>query len=83
MTEFFLKMPIGLLQTLLPLLMIRLGNDLKNLDSDSRGMDDAGGDFLIAAAPAVTALFSGQESAFKKACEAIYTTLGNYLKKGK
>jgi len=63
----------------LPMLLIKLGNWFKNKDADAVGSDDAFGNVLIAAAPAVEAFESGNENAKRKALKAIRDTIDNYL----
>lgn len=67
------------LLALLPFILIKVGNMVKGKDSNETGMDDAFGNVLIAAAPAIEAFEDGNENAFKKALKVTYNTLGNYL----
>lgn len=80
--DFLLKqLSPKLLLGLLPMILIKVGNWFKNKDANTTGADDAFGNVLIALAPAVDALDDGNETAFKKALNAVYITLGNYLGK--
>lgn len=62
-----------------PMMLVSLGNYMKNRDSNAVGSDDAFGNVLIAVAPAVDAFAHGNESALKKALRAVRTTINNYL----
>lgn len=67
------------LLAVLPMILIMIGNWLKGKDANTVGMDDAFGNVLISAAPAIEAFETGNENAFKKGLKATYVTLGNYL----
>lgn len=78
--EFILKsLSPQLLLMFLPMLLIKLGNWFKGKDADNVGSDDAFGNVLIAAAPAVEAFESGSENAKRKALTAVRDTINNYL----
>lgn len=80
--DFILKtLSPKMLLALLPMILIKVGNYFKNKDANSTGSDDAFGNVLIALAPAVDAMEDNNETAFKKALNAVYITLGNYLGK--
>jgi hypothetical protein len=66
--------------TLLPLILPGAGAYLKSRDSNTTGADDAFGNVLIAAAPAVEGLQDGDESKVRKALIAIRDGIDNYLK---
>lgn len=78
--DFLLKMlgPETIL-AFLPMLLLKLGNWLKNKDANNTGTDDVLGNIAIAAAPAIVAYESGNENSLKKALLAVYITLGGYL----
>lgn len=78
--ETLLKLiPGDVLALFLPMIALKVGSWLKNKDTNETGMDDAAGNILIAAAPALAAIGDGQETAFRKALKVLYTTIGNYL----
>jgi hypothetical protein len=80
--EFLLKsLSPKLLLGLLPMVLFKVGNYFKGRDADDKGSDDAFGNVLIALAPAVDALDDNNQTAFRKALEITYKTLGNYLGK--
>lgn len=80
--DFLLKqLSPKLLLGLLPMILVKVGNWFKGKDANDTGADDAFGNVLIALAPAVDALDDGNETAFKKALNVVYATLGNYLGK--
>lgn len=80
--EWILKnMPLSTLQFFMPMLMVKLGNAFMNKDDNTTGTDDLMGKIFIAAAPAVEAIDSKNETAKRAALEVVYTTLGNYLGK--
>lgn len=70
-----------LLTLLIPVLM-QVGNWFKNKDSNSIGKDDATGNLLIALAPALSAIVSGNENAFKKSLIVVRDTIDGYLGSG-
>ena len=63
----------------LPMMLLTLGNYFKNKDKNDTGTDDAAGNLLIALAPALSALETGSDSAFRKALAAARDTINNYL----
>jgi hypothetical protein len=77
--EWLKYLPLNIILGFVPMLLIKIGNDLKSKDTNTTGADDAFGNVLIALAPAVVALESGNDTAIKKALKAAYITLGNYL----
>lgn len=78
----FLKfMSPAALLALLPMILASVGDAMKRKDIDEIGADDAFGNVLIALAPALSAFQSKNDLKFKKALEAVYQTLGNYLGK--
>ena len=64
----------------LPLILIKVGNFFKNKDANTTGPDDAFGNILIAAAPAVEAVDEGNEKALRKALKVVRDTIDNYLR---
>lgn len=80
MFEFILKgLSPQMLLMLLPMLMLKIGTWLKDKDQNETGTDDAAGNIIIAAAPAVAAYAEGNEKSFRKFLTAVHTTIGNYL----
>lgn len=79
MEQILKSLSPSLLLLLLPSLLIRLGNYYKNKDKNSTGADDAFGNVLIAAAPAVQAAADGNENAVKKALKIVRDVIDNYL----
>lgn len=65
---------------LLPMILTSIGNDLKNKDTNDTGKDDAAGNILIAAGPAIEAWESGNGNALRKALIAIRAAIDKYLK---
>lgn len=80
MNIFKFLSPAALL-ALLPMILTMVGTSIKNKDDNSTGSDDAFGNVLIAFAPVAAAFQSKDDLKLKKALEAIYVTLGNYLGK--
>lgn len=78
--EWLKFMPVAMLYSVIAMLLIKLGNSLKNKDANASGADDAFGNVLIAMAPAVAALEDNNEKALRKALAVVYTTIGNYLR---
>lgn len=72
--------PAALL-ALLPMILGMVAESIKNKDDNSTGTDDAFGNVLNALAPVVSSFQSKDDLKFKKALEAVYQTLGNYLGK--
>jgi hypothetical protein len=64
---------------LLPMILTSIGNDLKNKDADSKGKDDAAGNILIAAAPAIEAYEADSGNALRKALKALVVAINKYL----
>jgi hypothetical protein len=64
---------------LLPVMLVQVGNYLKNKDANATGSDDAFGNVLIAMAPAVDAVATSNENSLKKALRAVKITIENYL----
>lgn len=82
--ESFLKyLPVSTLFMFLPMILIKIGNSLKNRDLNMSGPDDAAGGLLIALAPAVAALDDNNETAFKKALRTTRDAINNYLGESK
>lgn len=84
MAFFNPKMILGMLPMLIPFLPMILtawADKIKAQDADTVGSDDAFANVLVALAPAAAAFGSKDDLSFKKALEAVYTTLGNYLGK--
>ncbi len=71
------KMLLGFL----PMILIKVGNSLQNKDDNDTGTDDELAKIVFAAAPAVEAFESNNQSAFRKSLEAVYAALGKYLGK--
>lgn len=81
--EFLLKgLSPQMLLMFLPMILIQIGNFFKNKDANNVGSDDAFGNVLIAAAPAVEAFSSGNENAKRKALKAVRDTIDSYLNSG-
>lgn len=78
--EWIKFLPVSMLYSVIAMLLIKLGNALKNKDANNTGTDDAFGNVLIAMAPAVAAIEANNDTALRKALLTIYTTIGNYLK---
>ena len=79
--DFLLKsLSPKLLLALLPMILLKVGNWFKGKDADNIGSDDVTGNLLIALAPAMEALDSNNESAFKKSLRIVRDTIDNYLK---
>ena len=78
--EWLKFLPVSMLYSVIAMLLLKLGNVLRNKDSNTTGSDDAFGNVLIAMAPAVAALEVNNETALRKALLTVYTTIGNYLK---
>lgn len=78
--DFILKsLSPKLLLALLPMIALKVGGYFKNKDANNTGSDDAAGNILIALAPALEALDSNNESAFKKSLRIVRDTITNYL----
>jgi hypothetical protein len=78
--EWLIKnLSVGTILLLLPMILLRVGNSFKNKDDNETGNDDALGNVLIAAAPAVESMNSSSDSLKKKSFKALYITLGDYL----
>lgn len=73
-------LPTEMLLTLGQLLLIKVGNSLKNKDDNDTGNDDAAGNVCIAIAPVLPAFASStSESLRKKVMKSAYIAFGNYL----
>lgn len=68
------------LLSFLPMILTMIGNDLKNKDANDTGSDDAAGNILIAAAPAIDAFETGNGTSLRKSLVAVRTAIDNYLK---
>lgn len=78
--EFLVKtMSPAMLIMMLQLILIRLGNWFKNKDADNVGADDAAGNVLLVAAPAIAAFDAGDENAKRKALKSIRDSIDGYL----
>lgn len=74
-------LPVSVLFQFLPMILIKVGNMLKQRDTDSKGADDTFGDIMIAAAPAIDGIFTGgHDTAVRKAVTAIREGCDAYLK---
>jgi hypothetical protein len=69
----------GMLAFLIPGMLIQFGNELKKKDLNTTGWDDAEGNILIAIAPVIPALASGDGTLIKRTILAAYNALGNYI----
>jgi hypothetical protein len=72
-------LPLDALLVLLQLVLVKVGSKLKDKDANSTGKDDAFGNVLIAAAPAVQAFGDKSDNSFKKALKAVRDTIDGYL----
>lgn len=73
-------LPLESLLVLLQLVLVKVGSKLKDKDLNNTGKDDAFGNVLIAAAPAVQAFGDKNDNSFKKALKTVRDTIDNYLK---
>lgn len=64
---------------LLPMILLAVGNALKGKDQNNTGADDVAGDICLAAAPAIDAFESGNDTALRKALTAIRSAIDAYL----
>lgn len=81
--DFWLKtLSPKLILGLLPMLLIKAGNFFKNKDANATGPDDAFGNILLAAAPAMQAADDGDDKALRKALKIVRDTIDGYLKGG-
>lgn len=79
--EWIIKaLPISALYGVIAMLLIKLGNALKNKDADSKGADDVAGDVCIHLAPAIAALEGNNDRALRKALKVARDTIDAYLK---
>lgn len=79
--EWIIKaLPVSALYGVIAMLLIKLGNALKNKDADTKGADDVAGDVCIALAPAIAALEGNNDKALKKALKVARDTIEAYLK---
>lgn len=77
--DLFKNFGLSSMTFIIPGIMTQLGMSFKNKDDNSTGFDDAGGNVLIALAPVIPAMLSGNETIIKKTLRAVYDTIGNYL----
>lgn len=78
--DFLLKtLSPKILLSLLPMILIKVGNWFKGKDANDTGADDAFGNVLIALAPALDAVDDGNEKALKKALRIVRDTIDGYL----
>ena len=79
--DFLLKnLSPKLLLSLLPMILIKLGNYFKNKDADSIGRDDVAGNLCHAFAQAFDAYEDGNENAFRKGLKISRDMIDNYLR---
>lgn len=77
--EWLKFMPVSMLYGVMAMLLMKLGNSMKNKDANNTGSDDAFGNVCIAMAPAVAALEDNNENAKRKALKTVRDTIDNYL----
>lgn len=79
--DFLLKaLPVSALYGVIAMLLIKLGNGLKNKDADSAGADDLAGNVCLALAPAIAALEGSRDPAERKALRVARDAIDGYLK---
>ncbi len=62
------------------MILVKIGTWFKGKDANDTGSDDVIGNLFIAAAPAVEAATSGNETAFKKGLKVTRDIIDGYLK---
>ena len=82
--EWIIKnLPAPVLMALMPLILGKIGNWFKNKDKNTTGADDAAGNAIHAAIPAVAAFAEndgvGQERVIKKSLKATADSIYRYL----
>jgi hypothetical protein len=78
--ETLLKhIPMAVWLSFAPILMQKLGDWFKSKDTNNTGGDDAFGNVVIAAIPAVAAIGQKDESKTKVALRAVRDTITKYL----
>lgn len=65
--------------SIMPMIMLVVGSFLRGRDKDSKGADDAIGQVLITAAPAIQGLQDGSESTVRKSLKAVRDVIDSYL----
>lgn len=78
--EWLLKnLPLSMVLPIVSVMLIRIGNSLKNSDDNETGNDDAAGNVLFALAPAIIAFESKNDSVVRKTLTTVRNTINNYL----
>lgn len=80
MIEMIKFLPISMLYPVISLLLVKLGNFLKEKDDNASGPDDAAGNVCLALAPVITALENNHDTALRKALMSVRDTIDGYLR---
>lgn len=79
MLDWLKYIPMRMLYGVIAMLLIKLGNSVKDKDDNDTGTDDAFGNVCIAMAPAIAAMEDSNENAKRKALRAVRDTITRYL----